>query len=68
MSCKNCDCNQVEYSNKVAQFAEEIAFLKESHQLTAERKSDLMRDWLADQDVKHSLRCQLRGAGIVPVV
>jgi len=68
MSCSNCDHNQVEYSNKVAQFAEEIAFLKEVHQLTVERKSDLMRDWLTDQGIKHSLRCQLRRAGLEPLV
>ncbi|KKK71827.1 hypothetical protein LCGC14_2910010 [marine sediment metagenome] len=68
MICPNCAENQVEYSNKIAAFAEEIAFIQESHQLTTARKSNLMRDWLTDQGIKHSLRCQLRRAGLVPLV
>jgi len=68
MSCPNCKENQAEYSNKLAMFAAEIAFIESSHQLTTARKSNLMRDWLTDQGIKHSLRCQLRRAGLVPLV
>lgn len=68
MRCSNCDLSEEMYSKKVAQFAEEIAFLEERHVLTAARKSDLMRDWLADQARLHQLRCQIRGAGGVPII
>ena len=67
MRCSSCEERQVEYSNKIAQFEKEIAFLEERHQLTAARKSDLMQDWLADQAVKNALRCQLQRGGLVPV-
>lgn len=64
--CSNCEERQVEYSNKVTQLQTEIAFLEERYQLTAARKSDIMRDWLADQATKNFLRCQLRRAGLEP--
>ena len=66
MRCSKCDENAVEYSTKIAQFTREITFLEERQALTAERKSGLMQDWLADQAVKNSLRCQLRRLGYVP--
>lgn len=68
MSCPNCDVAQEMYSKKVAQFAEEIAFLEARYKLTTERKSVLMQDWLRDQAIKHTLRCQLREAGLEPTI
>lgn len=54
------------YSKSVDQLISEIAFLEERHALTSARKSDLMQDWLSDQAVKNSLRCQLRRLGYDP--
>ena len=68
MSCSNCEAAQGDYSKRVAQFAEEISFLEARYKLTTERKSVLMQDWLRDQAIKHNLRCQLREAGLEPLI
>ncbi len=68
MKCSNCKENELLYATTLAQLTAEIAFLEERQALTVARKSDLMQDWLADQAVKNSLRCQLRRAGLEPVI
>ncbi len=45
----------------------ELDFVKGQHAQTLARKSNLMRDWLADQTTKWKLRCQIRGAGDEPI-
>lgn len=52
----------------IRQLSLELDFVKEQHAQTSARKSNLMRDWLADQRTKWRLRCQLRGHGYEPIV
>lgn len=68
MICTNCVEVMAESAKKVGQLQREIVFLEEQHKLTVERKSNLMRDWLADQSRLNKLRCQLLGADLEPVV
>ncbi len=56
-------------NKKVAeQMGDEIDYLQAAHAQTLARKGNLMRDWLADQMMKHKLRCQIRGLGGEPIV
>ena len=45
----------------------ELDFVKEQHAQTSARKSNLMRDWLADRTTIWSLRCQIRELGGEPL-
>ncbi len=58
--CTTCEAKE----KQILQLLYEVDHLNEVHELTVERKSKLMQDWLADQGLIHQLRVRLKEEGV----